>query len=101
MKSYHNTTNSEGLALSKYEAKARTQEQRILDWFRAYEQEATPTKILRSVFAGENVPLTSVRRAVTNLTTTGKLQKTDEQRKGPYDRPEYVWRLPVEQKGLF
>ena len=49
------------------------------------------------------VPLTSVRRAVTNLTNRGDLVKTDKQVKGPYGRPEYQWRLAhkYDQRNLF
>jgi DNA-binding transcriptional regulator PaaX len=38
-----------------------------------------------------NFPLTSVRRALTNLSKQGKLIKTDEKKKGIYGRDEFIW----------
>mgnify|MGYP003118974616 CR=1 FL=1 len=38
-------------------------------------------------------PLTSVRRAMTNLTTDGKLMKTNRYVIGNYDKPEHLWEL--------
>ena len=51
-------------------------------------------------------PITSTRRAITNLTTAGILQKTNHQSMGPYGRPEHhwQWRVPTnepEQQSLF
>ena len=38
-----------------------------------------------------NCPLTSIRRAMTNLTTDGKLIKTNRYVIGIYDKPEHLW----------
>ena len=97
---YHNTTESTGDELRHYRERARTQDEQVLSWFTVYEQEATPSEIWRVVF-NESVPLTSVRRSLTNLTNNGDLEKTSEQRKGPYGRPEFVWRLARGQRRLF
>ena len=51
-----------------------------------------PSKLTEIVFSGL-VPLTSIRRALTNLTNAGELVKTDKQMKGMYGRPEHQWRL--------
>lgn len=98
--SYHNTTESSGQLLDKYEIKAKSQEDKILDWFKYHEQAVTPSHTLRVLFASQ-VPLTSVRRAMSNLAKHGDLVKTGEQRKGPYGRLEYCWSLPVGQQRLF
>ena len=90
---YFNTTETTGSELRRYQEKAGSQEEQIMDWFLAYEQMATPSKIRKLVFANTNVPLTSVRRAMTNLTDSGDLVKTDIQVRGPYGRPEFKWRL--------
>lgn len=91
MKSYHNTTDITGRELDQYESKAKTQEERILEWFTFYEQAATPSRIHRLVL--NDAPITSVRRAMTNLTKQGKLEQTPFKRRSPYGRPEYVWQL--------
>ena len=100
---YHNTTEAVHPELNLYEKKAQTQERRILDWFKTYEQQASPSKILNTVFAGESVPLTSVRRAMTCMTDAGELVKTDRQVMGPYGRNEFVWKLAdkYDQRELF
>lgn len=41
---------------------------------------------------GEDPPLTSIRRAVTNLAHYGLLDKTSMRRTGIYGKKEYVWK---------
>ena len=90
MSSYHNTCGLEDTR--EYEAKAQTQEQVIHKWFLdMFGCEWTPSEVQKHFLP--NAPLTSVRRALTNLTAAGVLVKTDKQRTGPYGRPEGVWRL--------
>ncbi len=97
MKSYHNTTNVFGIQLERYKDAALSQEERLLAYFEQCGTHAmlTPSLALILVFS-KRVPITSVRRALSNLTRKGKLIK-DGQTKGPYGRPEGYWRL-VEQK---
>lgn len=90
--SFYNTTHEVHPTLGQYEQKAVTQQDRILEWFRMYEQQASPSKVLKTVFPGEHIPITSIRRAMTNLTDAGELVKTDKQVKGSYGRNEYQWR---------
>ena len=40
-----------------------------------------------------DVPITSIRRAMTNLTKRGVLVKTDHKRRGRHGRSEYMWQL--------
>ena len=68
------------------EKKAKTQEQRILEFFQTYAVIAGPSYVKRKVLP--NAPLTSVRRAITNLASKGKLRKTSTQAKGFYGKPE-------------
>ena len=100
--SYHNTLAHEGDQLRHYEQKAMTQDERILEAFYLIPSDCgrTPSDVGHYVLP--NAPLTSVRRSMNTLTKQGKLIKTDEQRRGPYGRPETVWRLaaPV-QTDLF
>jgi hypothetical protein len=41
----------------------------------------------------ENYPLTSVRRAITDLTTEGVLYKTEHKVKGSYGKKVHTWRV--------
>lgn len=97
--SFYNTTNETGERLADYQHKAETQDEAILRVFR-YADKVHPKGLTPSEaheLAGLKSPITSIRRAITNLTKDGKLQKTDDKREGPFGRPEYVWRL-VENK---
>ena len=61
---------------------------------RMVDGEFSPSKILQKLEAcGRNIPITSVRRAISDLTRNGDLVKTDKQVMGIYGRKEYVWRL--------
>jgi len=97
--SYFNTTNESGTTLKNNVAKAKSQEEEILNLFifnkmhfinkiyKNYKLGLSPSQI------GLNYPITSIRRALTNLTKQGKLIKTNEKRIGMYGRSEYVWKL--------
>lgn len=101
---YFNTSNEEGRILKRYEQQADSQESQILNWFaRASGFLYTPSEIRTHVFTN-TVPLTSVRRAMTNLTTRRALVKTDQKHRGPYGRREYCWRRKIgkpAQRNLF
>ncbi len=89
--SYHNTNNEQGAVLQRSEAKADTQELIILEHFLEGHQH-TPDEVWHACF-DNRTPLTSVRRAITNLTNDGHLEKTDQQRRGMYGKMVHVWRL--------
>jgi hypothetical protein len=57
----------------------------------------TPAEIWRRLFP-ESVPITSVRRSISNLESEGKLQKTNEKVVEQYGRPNYKWRLRILDK---
>lgn len=114
MNSYHNTTNLTGPALAQAEGQARTQEEQILEYFRnCYRaNEGRKSTSMRSPsqvwkFFGQGWPITSVRRAITNLTNAGKLEQVPgETRAGEYGRPEGCWIYKVQpvtgrQQSLF
>ena len=90
---YHNSLNHEGETLRQYQQKAMTQDEKVLDYFTnaPFGAYFTPSKVHHCLLTSS--PLTSVRRSMNTLTKQGKLIKTDEQRMGPYGRPETVWRL--------
>lgn len=89
---YYNTTRLAGADLADAEAKALTQEERIEALFNGMPDgwTASPEDVHRKV--GGRSPLTSTRRAMTNLTRRGVLVKTDNQREGQYGRPVYLWK---------
>lgn len=89
---YHNTTETSGKQYQIFESKAATQDARVEAYFRQYSALTfTPSEVQRAVLF--DAPLTSARRAISNLTAAGILVKTDTQRAGPYGRPEHAWKL--------
>lgn len=89
--SYYNTTNLEGDALSEAVAATRTQEEQVLEVFQKHEGELlTPWDVQEELSFS---PITSIRRAITDLTRKGELEKTDQKRKGAYETMNYTWRL--------
>ncbi len=98
MSTFYNTTKEPNKA--ELDKRAQTQEQRVLAWFMEHpESEATPYYIQLSVM--QSSPITSVRRAMTNLTLEGKLLKTDKKIKEIYGISNYLWRLKDRQLELF
>lgn len=92
--SFYNTIHLEAKELTEAEQNALTQEQRILRFvirFHGREGSFAPSAIQKSVFEGEGVPITSVRRAITSLTNRGDLLKSRAMIIGPYGKPEHLW----------
>ena len=89
---YYNTTHAAGSELRGYQDKALSQDELIMAFFAGAEGFLyTPSEIRKRVF-DDTVPLTSVRRSMTNLTNARRLIKTDQMRSGIYGRPEHCWR---------
>lgn len=103
MKGYHNTTEASGPLLNKYVGIAKTQEEIILAWFKRTGERAGPSAVYLACVLPVAVPITSIRRAMTELAHKGLLVKTEKQAKGSYGRLEYQWELPQrnEQRRLF
>ena len=98
--SFHNTTDLSGGELGASEAKAVKQEDIVIDFFRRYpDKEFTPWEVLESCPHMKHTPITSVRRAMTNLTKDGLLVKTQNKRVGTYGAKSYTWRLFVKKTG--
>lgn len=93
-KSFYNTIGLQGQDLKKSEFKAGGQEARILEFFNEYSKgmSYTPFEVLKYVFSG-NVPITSVRRALTNLTKGGYLEKLEDKTMGEYGQLNHRWKL--------
>jgi hypothetical protein len=70
-----------------------TQEQKILEFFKMNEtKEFTPAEIHVILFNTMSTPLTSVRRAISNLTKVNVLKQTEMQRVGEYGAMNYCWK---------
>ena len=93
---HHNTTNETGQFLKALNIKADSQEDLILRCFKKYARPFTPWQI-HYIFEKSShvssIEITSIRRALTNLTNAGALLKTTKKRKGPKGGNEYYWKL--------
>lgn len=89
--SYYNTTNLEKEALKKCRKAVVSQEKKILEIFKNHQIPLSPTDIFSNFF--KKTPLTSIRRALSNLTRDGKLEKISKMKIGSYGKLEHCWRL--------
>jgi len=91
---HHNTTNETGEKLQEYRNKAASQESWIASFFELNPGEVfTPWEIQSLVFT-RKVPITSVRRSMSDLTKVGILTKTEHLKEaGNYGRRSYAWML--------
>ena len=98
--SFYNTIELYGKDLLKAEQNALSQEQKIMRHFfmhetlliglRVHRYKNSPSGIRKLCFSCD-VPLTSVRRAMTSLTNRGDLVKLPTMITGPYGKPEHLW----------
>lgn len=94
MKHHYHDTAEAGKNLGAYEQKAASQESKLLAYFESHLPDyilLTLTAALSHVFAN-TVPITSVRRAMSNLSRDGHLVQSGRVM-GPYGRPEHYLRL--------
>ena len=92
---YFNTTRVRGQQLVDYECRTNCQEDAIEDFFRAnIGVMVAPHEVQGIIPSLERAPLTSIRRAFTNLEHAGVIEKTDVQIEGTMGRPVYLWRKP-------
>lgn len=71
-----------------------TQESRILNFF-TFNRDASLTPPQVKTVVGLSCPLTSVRRALTELTAKGKLRKNIDKGDGLFGTPNHKWSLPT------
>lgn len=91
MKHYHNTTYAEGHVLAGYESKAETQDESVKELLSHNPTYYfTAEQVHKSVM--ENAPLTSARRALSNLYRDGYIEKSDNRVQGKYGNPITLWR---------
>ncbi len=100
---FHNTIELTGHALTQAESKARSQQDFFMQYFKCYPDAwKTPFEIQKDVLP--NAPITSVRRAMTNLTDAEKLRKTHVKIIEKHGALNHKWRLKnekPEQRKLF
>ena len=87
---FFNTTGETGATLATYRAKASAQDRRILAIMEDLGM-ASPSQVWAAM--DKSCPITSVRRAMTNLTSAGMLVKMDHKVMGAFGRPEHVWQI--------
>lgn len=91
---FWNTIGLGGEDLVEARRQVSKQEEIVLDIFTTCGDLMTPYEVWeRLVAIGKIYPLTSVRRAITNLTKEGMLEKTNHKVKGGYGTLNYCWRL--------
>jgi len=92
MKTYYNTNKECGEELDTSKERALRQQNRILSYFQTFPQDSfTPEDVWKVIYA-DNTPLTSVRRAITNLTSAGRLIKTGNMKTSSYGKKCHTWR---------
>lgn len=91
---FYNTINLTGDDLKQAVATAKSQQDAIMIIFENSQKPFTPSAIWGMLTrAGHSWLLTSARRAITDLTTEGKLEMLDNMKVGPYGAREHYWRI--------
>ena len=98
MKDYFNTNNESGEDLSSSRGKAMSQQDFILDSIRSHPTRTFSPHDLE--WLCPDSPITSIRRAISNLTEAGYLEKTDKMVMGPYGKKVHTWRLKTKDGQL-
>jgi len=91
-KSYYNTLGEAGDTYKKAEGKAKRQTDSVLAIYKHTLRAMTPAEVWEGYgFKDKNIPITSIRRAISNLEDKGQLRKTTWKRKGLYGKMNYCW----------
>jgi len=94
--SYYNTNKETGTALANSKRRATSQEEIIMGLFRDGDL-LSPDEVLNICNEEKSYLLTSIRRALTNLTTKGLLVKNDVFKIGRYGKKTHTWSLSKEE----
>ena len=97
--SYYNTTEATGSELAESHAKAKTQEKKILLCFHDKGNPLSASVICDML--NDAYPITSIRRALTDMTNQGDLEKTDKKVMGRYGKREHQWQLRTDKNNQF
>jgi hypothetical protein len=89
---YYNTNKESGDTLTKSKIKAKSQEELILEIFK--DSIKLSASEAWKIYDKKGItPITSIRRAITNLCNDNKLFKTEEKANGLYGKKEYIYKL--------
>ena len=89
---YYNTNQEKGEELQSSKSRAKSQIGLIYDYFLNHPtEELTPFEI--KMKCRMRAPITSIRRAITDLTNQGKLVKTNTLKSGNYGKKCHCWRI--------
>jgi|TARA_B110000858_G_scaffold47402_1_gene54624 hypothetical protein len=88
MKEYYNTTNESAEQLEMFESKAKTQSEMIMKFLSSKPSAEYGASRLLSIVFNESIPITSVRRSISNLVKENKLIYTGGTREGLFGRNE-------------
>ena len=88
---YYNTNNEEGANLLRSRMNTQKQEDVIYLLFNGNDVHLSPDMI--KTLLVQDYPITSIRRALTNLTDKGLLKKTNEMVMGKYGKKTHTWKL--------
>jgi hypothetical protein len=92
--SYFNTTHETGQTLVEAKAKANTQNELIMDFFKGGAK-FTPWGVYSQLLAlgriSNSVPITSIRRSISSLYKEGYLVKLKEKRRERLGKPNYFY----------
>jgi len=91
-KSFYNTNRSSSEELAKSNEKAKTQEDQILKIFQSHKV-LTASEAWKIYDSIGFTPLTSIRRAITNLCYAERIIKTSTTKIGIYGKKEHLYQL--------
>ena len=93
--SYYNTNQESGYTLKSSNVKANSQEESIIKIFT--DNPKLSASEAWKIYDSEGVtPITSIRRAITNLCNEGLLMKTDDTKEGLYGKKEHIYKISKE-----
>ncbi len=100
MEPFYNTINIKGVDIAEAVKVAMSQDDKILFFLKRNPDKLfTPFDIHDTLFDSKT-PITSIRRAMTNLTKSGKIEKVDKQEMEKFGKPNYQWRLAKEPRSM-
>lgn len=90
--SFYNTIGLNGVKLADANIQAINQEDAIYGLFERLKVPLTPSDVSLRF---KQWPITSIRRAITNLTKDNRLEKMLHMKQGMYGKPEHTWRIKI------
>ena len=89
---YHNTTNQTELFVEAEVKNFKNQEERVMYFMKSLPK-ATASEIWTLISLDKEYPITSIRRAMSNLCFDDELHKTKSTKIGLYGKPEHYYEL--------